>query len=152
MTYFSLEEMRCKSGAAYPAEYVRMGKWAKLQASLDRIREAWGNSLIISSGYREPALNAQLRETSIARLVASGRTQEQAECETGVAKDSKHMYGEAADIHPVDASQAQRLHSLIIGMVNAGHLGHIGGVGEYPRWVHVDIRERLAGGRLTTWG
>jgi uncharacterized protein YcbK (DUF882 family) len=152
MSYFSLEEMRCKSGSVYPAEFVQVGKWARLQASLDRIRDAWGGPLTIISGYREPSYNAQLREASIARLVAGGRTPEQAERETGVAKDSQHMHGTAADIRPSEDARSPQLHAMIMAMVKSGKLPLIGGVGGYPTWCHVDVRPRNADNSIATWG
>lgn len=152
MSYFTLEEFRCKSGANYPIEFVQMGRWARLQSSLDRIRDAWGSALTVISGYREPAYNEQLRAASIARLIASGRTPEQAEKETGVAKDSQHMRGIAADIRPSEGSRSPQLHAMIMAMVNDGKLPLIGGVGKYPTWVHVDTRPRNADNSIATWG
>ena len=75
------------------------------------------------SGYRSPQTNAMLRKRS-----------------RGVAKNSLHMKGMAADL---------RLNSRSVGQVAlAGHACNSGGVGKYSRsnFVHMDC------GVIRTWG
>lgn len=72
-------------------------------------------TLHVLSGYRSPTTNAMLRKAS-----------------TGVAKNSMHMYGQAADIRMPGYSTAT-LRSIAKSL-------RAGGVGYYPRsnFVHVD--------------
>ncbi|MBK5945504.1 Tat pathway signal protein [Rhodobacter veldkampii DSM 11550] len=75
------------------------------------------------SGYRSPQTNAMLRSRS-----------------RGVAKNSLHMKGQAADL---------RLKSRSVGQIyNAASACHAGGVGRYSRsnFVHMDC------GPVRTWG
>ncbi|RJQ24329.1 MAG: DUF882 domain-containing protein [Nitrospiraceae bacterium] len=70
----------------------------------------------VVSGYRSPQANAQLRKSK-----------------RGVAKNSLHMYGKAADIRvPGYSTKALRLAAMDL---------QAGGVGYYPRagFVHVDV-------------
>ena len=74
------------------------------------------------SGYRSPQTNAALRARS-----------------RGVAKNSLHMRGQAADL---------RLKSRSVGQIyQAATACHAGGVGRYPRsnFVHMDC------GQVRTW-
>lgn len=75
------------------------------------------------SGYRSPQTNAMLRSRS-----------------GGVARNSLHMKGKAADLRLKSRSVAQ--------MYNAASSCRAGGVGRYPRsnFVHMDC------GPLRTWG
>jgi uncharacterized protein YcbK (DUF882 family) len=78
---------------------------------------------MLLSGYRSPATNAMLRSHS-----------------RGVARNSLHMKGQAADL---------RLKSRSVGqMARAAKACAAGGVGTYPRsdFVHMDC------GPLRTWG
>lgn len=78
---------------------------------------------MLLSGYRSPATNAMLRSRS-----------------RGVAKNSLHMVGEAADL---------RLKSRSVGqMARAAQTCHGGGVGFYSKsnFVHMDC------GPVRTWG
>ncbi|MBK1635622.1 YcbK family protein [Rhodovulum adriaticum] len=78
---------------------------------------------MLLSGYRSPETNAMLRRRS-----------------SGVAKNSLHMKGQAADL---------RLDSRSVGqMARAASACHAGGVGRYSRsdFVHMDC------GPIRTWG
>lgn len=78
---------------------------------------------LLLSGYRSPETNAMLRRRS-----------------KGVAKNSRHMKGEAADV---------RLGSRSVNQIyRAAMACHGGGVGKYSRsdFVHMDC------GPLRTWG
>lgn len=78
---------------------------------------------MLLSGYRSPKTNAMLR--------ARG---------SGVAKNSRHMIGEAADLRLASRSVSQ--------MYNAARACRGGGVGKYSKsnFVHMDC------GPLRTWG
>ncbi|MDF0602384.1 DUF882 domain-containing protein [Psychromarinibacter sp. C21-152] len=75
------------------------------------------------SGYRSPATNAMLRRRS-----------------SGVAKNSLHMQGQAADLHLKSRSVNQ--------MARAAEACHAGGVGRYSgsKFVHMDC------GAVRSWG
>ena len=78
---------------------------------------------ILLSGYRSPETNAMLRSRS-----------------SGVARNSLHMQGEAADL---------RVNSRSVGQIyNAARACNAGGVGRYSRsnFVHMDC------GPVRTWG
>lgn len=121
MTYFSLEEMRCRDGTEYPEEW-RTSRLVDLFATLNLIREKWGDTLVINSGYRSPTYNAKIKG----------------------APKSQHVQGRAADIRPAGRrhtpEEVERLHNTILGMHSRGELPLIGGVGKYPLFVHVDVR------------
>lgn len=84
---------------------------------LDQIQDHFGVDVVeIISGYRSPAYNG--------RLKAEGRA---------VASDSRHMEGDAADVHLDDITEeAVRDYAQSL---------HCGGVGFYPalHFVHVDF-------------
>lgn len=88
-----------------------------LQRRLDR-----GKPFDLFSGYRSPASNAMLRRSS-----------------EGVARNSLHMSGQAADIN-LPGIRLSTLKATAIGLKS-------GGVGFYPKsdFVHVDT------GRVRTW-
>ena len=140
MNFFSLEEMRCRDGTPYPSEWVAT-RWPALVSTLNTIRVAWGAPLAVVSGYRSPAHNATLAADSNAKGLH------------GVASGSQHMEGNAADIRPMNGSQAEnaKLHTLILDLHSAGRLPLLGGLGRYPGWCHVDTH-RAADGHLRRWG
>lgn len=150
--FFTLEEMRCRSGVAYPDKFVKSGVWDRLRHDLNELRERYGYALTTLSGYRDPPYNADLREASILRHMKSGLTRAQAEKASGVAKNSRHMYGEAVDLRPT-VGTAVHLYTLGMSMVEAGQLKNIGAMRLYERenWVHFDVRPRKPDGSIITW-
>lgn len=89
---------------------------------LQPIREAWGQPIVVSSGYRCPRLNAAV----------------------GGVKNSQHVLGQAADIKAADPRQNGKLHALIKRMVKSGQLNVGQLIWEYgsktnPTWVHVSL-------------
>lgn len=52
----------------------------RLAAELDKVRDAWGSGIIVTSWYRPPAINAAV----------------------GGVSNSQHLTGSAADIYPVN--------------------------------------------------
>ena len=131
--FFRLEEFACKDEARtpYPAARIVDGTWSRLRETLNTIRKAWNAPIKVVSGYRAPAYNARI----------------------GGAKKSQHMEGTAADIKPTAPHDDPRaLHALILGLYNAGKLPHLGGLGEYNTFVHVDVRPRKANGGIAQWG
>ena len=103
--YFKVDEMACPCCGRVFIDY-------RLFPILDRIRDAVGQPVIINSGYRCPAHNADV----------------------GGAPDSQHLYGSAADI-TYDGVDVEKLTDIAI---EAG----ASGVGSYfnQGFVHVDCR------------
>lgn len=99
MKHFTMNEMtrsataRRKGINNSPSPQVAQSITALVEKILDPLREAWGQPIIVSSGYRCPTLN---------KLV-------------GGAANSQHTLGQAADIHTVSDKPAdnKRLFELI---------------------------------------
>jgi hypothetical protein len=107
----------------YPKKFY--GALEVLAGELLLIQAAWGSPIVVSSGYRSRPYNRRV----------------------GGARNSRHLYGEAADIYPQQGKVAD-LHKLILKMVGRGKLKHVRGVGKYRTHIHVDIRDSKA---LITW-
>lgn len=131
--FFTVDEFRCHSGADYPPEWVA-DRLAALCRVLDVIRLEWGVPLTVVSGYRSAEYNARLAAKS-----------------SGVAKNSLHVQGRAADIRPTRPTRERvtELHAMIERLYADGKLPGLGGLGKYVGWSHVDVRAR--GGKLATW-
>jgi uncharacterized protein YcbK (DUF882 family) len=84
----------------------------KLLSLLNVIREELDEPIYITSGYRCPKHNK----------------------ECGGKPKSQHMLGNAADIH-VKSMNPKQLYTLLEGKFN------IQGMGLYPTFVHIDVRE-----------
>lgn len=114
--------MRDKSG-------VSTNMSPKLINILVRIQRRYpGRTISIISGHRSPKYNAALRRASLKRN--GGKT--------GVAKRSRHMGNDAADIKVSGVSTAA-LAAFVRGMRTGGYKNYPG------KWVHVDA------GRFRTW-
>lgn len=84
---------------------------------LQPIRDAWGDSIIVTSGYRCPKLNSAV----------------------GGAKNSQHCYGSAADIKCSNNKELFRtIQSLIkLGKINCRQL-----IDEYNySWIHISTQD-----------
>lgn len=110
-------------GAIYPEEWLP--RLLELCKQLEIIRSSLGKPIRIISGYRSPGYNKKL---------------------PGAAKNSQHMQGRAADI-VVDGMHADDVHDAILALHKLGKI-QIGGLGRYPGFTHVDIRESK---RLMRW-
>lgn len=133
--HFSIDEFNCHDGTPYPREWIG-DRLLPLCRVLEALRdELGGKPVTILSGYRTPAHNEALRDAD-----GSG---------TGVAKNSQHLVGRAADITVKGCTPAE-VHEALLRLDAAGKIG-IGGLGLYQRWVHVDIRDRAADGHLARW-
>jgi uncharacterized protein YcbK (DUF882 family) len=124
---FYVEEFDCHDGQPVPASLMS-NLHDLCFAVLQPLRDRWAEALYIVSGYRTPAWNSRV----------------------GGATSSTHLTAEGADIRPAKMADVARLHAFVLNMYNQGALPALGGLGEYPRWVHVDIR-RLPTGRLRQW-
>ena len=89
---------------------------------LQPIRDAWGQPIVISSGYRCPRLNAAV----------------------GGVKGSQHLLGQAADIKANNPKDNGKLFSCIAQLVKSGKIQVGQLIWEYgsktcPKWVHVSL-------------
>jgi len=89
---------------------------------LQPIREAWGQPIVITSGYRCPALNKAV----------------------GGVKNSQHVLGQAADIKAANPADNGKLFACIKRLVqskkiNVGQLIWEYGSRTCPKWVHVSL-------------
>lgn len=118
--HFLLREFNCKDGTPVPDDYIC--NVITLASQLDIIREAVGEALYISSGYRTPEHNKKCKG----------------------AKNSKHLTAEAADIK-ARKKTPQEIAGIIFTLIYEGKIKN-GGVGIYKNFVHYDI------GKPRTWG
>lgn len=123
--HFKREEFDCYDGTPYPAYWV--GIFLRpLCDMLEVIRADIKAPLYVSSGYRTESYNRKV----------------------GGARHSQHVQGTAADIW-TKAMNATVLHDRIRNLYFADQLLHLGGLGWYPTFVHVDIRPYI--GHLAVW-
>ena len=123
MKHFTMNEMTRSATAKRkginnnPSPQVAQSITALVEKILDPLREAWGQPIIVSSGYRCPKLN---------KLV-------------GGAPSSQHLLGEAADIHTVsDKPEDNRRLFQLIQRLN---LPYDQLIDEYGyNWIHVSGR------------
>ena len=85
---------------------------------LQPIRNKWGDSIFVTSGYRNPILN---------RLV-------------GGASNSQHMLGEAADLTTGSKSSNKKLFNMILQMIKDGEItvGQLISEKDYS-WIHISL-------------
>lgn len=99
-------------------EYIK----ALVTKVLQPIRDEWGEPIIVTSGYRCPALNKAV----------------------GGASNSDHRYGAAADFKAKDPAKNAALFNLIQSMIKQGKIKCRQLIWEYgtkknPNWVHISI-------------
>jgi hypothetical protein len=139
--FFQWPELACKDGTPYPDEWkADLTRGVKLMSLLNTIRKLVGGPVEVVSGYRSPAYNESLIAADAARGLH------------GVASGSQHVEGRAADISAGVHASPEHLHGLIFDAYVAGRLPDLGGMGLYPDWVHVDVRERQPVDHLAQWG
>ena len=109
--YFSLDEFECPCCGKLPPD----GMDDNLLEVLDKICEAIGLPLYVSSGYRCPAHNA----------------------ECGGAENSQHLYGRAADVYADGENTPLQIAALA---EKAG----ADGIGIYDDFCHIDTRGSFA--------
>lgn len=131
MKYFSINELT-KSATAKrlgidntPTTQVTNNLVALVNGVLDPVREAFGQPIIVTSGYRCKALNKAV----------------------GGVATSQHQLGQAADIHTVSDTYKdnKKLWDLICAMVAKGKIDTGQYIWEYgnkngPDWIHISTR------------
>lgn len=119
--YFSLSELTrsstaLKEGIANDPTSEQIKDLYRLMDYLDKVREAFGKAIIVTSGFRSPKLNKHI----------------------GGAPDSQHMKGQAADIRPHDIKELRRLFDTIRKVGGFDQLIYEEPAGRTP-WIHVSI-------------
>lgn len=125
MKYFTINELT-KSATANrlkidntPSAQIQNNLEALVENVLDPLRQAWGQPIIVSSGYRCPALNKAV----------------------GGVANSQHKLGQAADIHTVSDTPAdnKKLYLLIqkLGLPVDQCINEYG-----YNWIHVSYSPR----------
>ena len=122
MKYFSVSELCASATALREGIDNRPNKCAYhllhvlVDQLLDPIREAWGEPIVVSSGYRCKQLNALV----------------------GGAKYSHHILGCAADIIAGNKADHHRLFKLIVKMQQSGQIKFTQLIWESDgRWIHI---------------
>ena len=115
---FDITEFSCNDGTPVPNELLPNVK--KLAEQLQILRDELNEPIHINSAYRHKEYNKKI----------------------GGEKNSQHLLAKAADI-TVKSKTPKQLAALIEKMINEGKL-KFGGMGIYPGFVHVDIRNQKA--------
>ena len=122
MKHFSISELTASATAQRegidnsPTESVHQLLLVLVEKLLDPIREAWGEPIVVSSGYRCPELNTLV----------------------GGAKNSHHLLGCAADIIAGNKADHRRLFNLIQQMQQQGQIRFTQLIAEKDyQWLHI---------------
>lgn len=116
---FNREEFDCRDGTKVPKEY--MTNVQKVAENLQTLRDHLGVPVSVTgSGYRTPSHNAKVKG----------------------AKNSQHLYANAADIN-AKGFTPERLAAVIEQMISEGKMEQ-GGIGVYKNFVHYDRRGKKA--------
>ena len=122
MKYFCLKELTSSATALREGIDNRPSKCAYhllhvlVDQLLDPIREAWGEPIVVSSGYRCKELNALV----------------------GGAQHSHHLLGCAADIIAGNKDDHRRLFRMIVQMQQTGQIKFTQLIAEDNyRWLHI---------------
>ena len=135
MKYFTINELCASATALREGIDNRPNKCAYhllhvlVEQLLDPIREAWGEPIVVSSGYRCKELNTLV----------------------GGVKNSHHMLGCAADIIAGNRADHRKLFKLIVKMHQEGQIRFTQLIWEGDgRWIHIsyvpsDLRCQVIG-------
>ena len=122
MKYFSISELTASATALREGIDNRPPKCAYhllhvlVDQLLDPIREAWGEPIVVSSGYRCKELNTLI----------------------GGVKNSHHLLGCAADLIAGNKADHRRLFNLIRQMQQEGKIRFTQLIAEdHYRWIHI---------------
>jgi len=111
--YFTVGEVTKGDVIRIPTDPLVIQRILKLAEHLDAVRELWGSPILVTSWYRPPAINRSV----------------------GGAKDSRHLYGDAADIKPARGEILQ-FQTWLDVVWREKALGY----GAKRGFVHVDLR------------
>lgn len=125
--HLSWAELACKDGTPYPATW-RETRAVMLAVEFERIRAAVGAPIRVGSAYRTAAHNRRI----------------------GGAKFSQHVEGRALDLYPPDGWTMPRFYG-VVREVALRPESAIYGLGLYPTFVHVDVRQPPATGQVIAW-
>lgn len=119
--YFSLSELTrsataIKEGIPNDPNEAQIKDLYRLMDYLDKVREAFGKAIIVTSGFRSQRLNEHI----------------------GGSDKSQHMKGQAADIRPHDIKELRQLFDLIRKIGGFDQLIYEEPAGRTP-WIHVSI-------------
>jgi len=111
---FSHSEFRCNDGSTTPE--VVIPNIERLAENLQVLRDFFGASVTVNSGYRSPEYNAKI----------------------GGASKSQHVQGRAGDV-VVEGFTPDQVAQTIRGLIAIGAMDQ-GGVGMYKTFTHYDHR------------
>ena len=119
--YFSLSELTrsataIKEGIPNDPNEAQIKDLYRLMDYLDKVREAFGKAIIVTSGFRSQRLNEHI----------------------GGSDKSQHIKGQAADISPHDIKELRQLFDLIRKIGGFDQLIYEEPAGRTP-WIHVSI-------------
>ena len=126
MKYFTIKELTASATAKArgmdntPDARCMENLETLVREVLDPVREAFGQPIVVTSGYRSPALNKAV----------------------GGAKNSQHTFGQAADIRAKYRKDNKRLFDIIRQRGTFDQLIWEHGDDRYPQWVHVSYSDR----------
>ncbi len=124
---FYLDEFVSHDGDEYPAPWITE-RLVPLCETLQALRDFVGAPVSIISGYRSPAWNARI----------------------GGAGHSQHVEGRAADVRVAGVTPAE-VHGIVLALHKGGKMPHLGGLGVYTGWCHLDVRPPKPDGTLAMW-
>lgn len=126
-THLSWAELACRDGTPYP-EAWRSTRAVVLAAEFEWIRAAVNEPIVVASAYRTPRYNRRV----------------------GGAKHSQHVDGRALDLLPPERWPLGRFYELIHTRAH-DPASKIYGLGLYPTFVHIDVRQPPPHDKLTVW-
>lgn len=113
--YFTVREVTQGDKRRIPVIKKIQDNIIKLAFELDRVREAWGDPIVVTSWYRPPAVN----------------------CAVGGVSNSQHLTGSAADIYPLNGQLLKFQNWLDKEAWADKALGY----GAKKGFVHLDLRK-----------
>ena len=133
--HFRLQDFDCHElggGVPYPEDLIITRLIPLCRDILEPIRHliAGDTPVVVLSGWRTPTWNEH----------------------EGGAPDSRHLYGDAADIWcpSLGLAAGPALYLAVLSLHRHGILPTLGGLGKYPNRIHVDTRPH-APGVLALW-